>query len=194
MPIPGGISNTVTPVAEYAHVGSSCSGSITGGYVYRGSLYPSFVGKYFFAEFCKQTIGVLTDTGNNNWSLAFQTPNTTQRWTTLGEDNNGELYIAGGSTIYKIEDANLSVNNKSASTFKLFPNPAKNKVTLELTNTVSNVNSVSIFNIFGQLVETKTNFKARRVTIPLKNYKSGVYLIEIQLNNNSKAVQQLFIN
>ncbi|GAL65717.1 PQQ-dependent sugar dehydrogenase [Jejuia pallidilutea] len=193
-PIPGGISNTVTPVAEYAHVGSSCSGSITGGYVYRGSLYPSFVGKYFFAEFCKQTIGVLTDTGNNNWSLAFQTPNTTQRWTTLGEDNNGELYIAGGSTIYKIEDANLSVNNKSASTFKLFPNPAKNKVTLELTNTVSNVNSVSIFNIFGQLVETKTNFKARRVTIPLKNYKSGVYLIEIQLNNNSKAVQQLFIN
>ncbi|GAL72813.1 hypothetical protein JCM19302_173 [Jejuia pallidilutea] len=67
-------------------------------------------------------------------------------------------------------------------------------MTLELTNTVSNVNSVSIFNIFGQLVETKTNFKARRVTIPLKNYKSGVYLIEIQLNNNSKAVQQLFIN
>lgn len=193
-PLPGGFASTIAPVSEYAHVGNSCSGSITGGYVYRGTTYPNLVGKYIFAEFCKQTIGILTETSPDNWSLAFQTPNITSNWTTLGEDQDGELYIAGGSTIYKIEDTSLSVEENSKLSFKLFPNPAKDKVSIDLGNLQNEAISVSIFNIFGQLIETRHNLTENTISIPLINYKSGVYFVEITLSENSKAVKKLLIN
>ncbi len=193
-PLSGGFASTIAPVSEYAHVGSSCSGSITGGYVYRGTLYTNFIGKYFFAEFCKQTIGVITEASPDNWTLAFQTPNVTSNWTTLGEDQDGELYITNGSTIYKIEDASLSVEDNSKLSFKLFPNPAGDKVLIDLGNTQNKANSISIFNIFGQLIETRHNFTENTISIPLINYKSGVYFVEVTLSENSKAVKKLLVN
>lgn len=193
-PLPGGFASTIAPVSEYAHVGNNCSGSITGGYVYRGTAYPNLVGKYIFAEFCKQTIGVLTETSPDNWSLAFQTPNITSNWTTFGEDQDGALYIAGGSTIYKIEDTSLGVEDTTKLSFKLYPNPAQGKVLIGLGNMQNKVNSMSIFNIFGQLVETRHNFTENTISIPLINYSSGVYFVEITFSENSKALKKLLIN
>lgn len=46
----------VPPVFEYAHGSDPCSGSVTGGAVYRGSAMPSETGRYFFADFCKDRL------------------------------------------------------------------------------------------------------------------------------------------
>src|SRR5690606_7013799 len=59
-------STTMTfPLAYYEHHGFR--GSITGGYVYRGSLYPNLVGKYFFADFLSSEIGRVDE----NYNLKF---------------------------------------------------------------------------------------------------------------------------
>ena len=43
-------SNFVFPVHEYSHAGGRCS--VTGGFIYRGSEFPSLVGQYFFTDYC----------------------------------------------------------------------------------------------------------------------------------------------
>lgn len=193
-PIPGGLANTVAPVAEYAHVGSGCSGSVTGGYVYRGTLYPNFIGKYFFAEYCMQTVGILTNDGSNNWSLAFQTANETEGWTTLGEDSSGELYISGGSTIYKITDAGLSVAETNDTIFKIYPNPTKSTIYINLETKLDAVNSIHLINILGQKIKTIDNINDQIVQISTENYKNGLYFVNIILNDGNEHIQKVILN
>ena len=187
---PSNFNETIAPIAEYAHVGSSCTGSITGGYVYRGTTFPNFVGKYFFAEYCKQQIGFLTDNGSG-WSLTFQTPNTSEGWTTFGEDINGELYIAGGSTVYKITDSDLGVDDLEAYNFKLHPNPSNETVFIDLSSKFNDVESISIYNPQSQKVKAIAKPNKQILEISTENFSNGLYFIEINLNNKSKFVKKL---
>ncbi|MFD1614277.1 PQQ-dependent sugar dehydrogenase [Gelatiniphilus marinus] len=190
---PASFNETIAPVAEYAHVGNGCSGSITGGYVYRGTMFTNFIGKYFFADFCTQQIGILTDAGSG-WSMAMQTPNIARRWTTFGEDNNGELYIVGGSNIFKITDPNLSVDESKLFNFKLHPNPSNNNVSIDLSSKFKTVESISIYNIHGQKIESISKSNKQILNISVKNYHSGLYFVEVCTNNASKIVKKLIIN
>src|SRR5262245_52638593 len=45
---PGGLT---APIHTYPHSGSFCTGSVTGGTMYRGAAMPSLQGTYFFADF-----------------------------------------------------------------------------------------------------------------------------------------------
>ncbi|UKM64561.1 PQQ-dependent sugar dehydrogenase [Flavobacteriaceae bacterium GSB9] len=188
---PNGLSATVTPIAEYPHVGSGCSGSITGGYVYRGDSYPNFSGKYFFADYCKRDIGILTNNGET-WSLAFQRPNTTQGWTTFGEDANGELYIAGGTSVYKITDANLNVSDTAKLECSIYPNPSTSHVTINLSRVYKDAVSISLYNIQGQKL-THTSAKSKIINLPVKKYSKGLYFIEIRLSNSFKTIKKISI-
>lgn len=189
----GGFSETIAPVAEYAHIGSGCSGSITGGYLYRGTTYSNFIGKYFFADYCNKKIGFLTDTGSG-WSITTQTPNTTEGWTTFGEDYNGELYIAGGSSVYKIYDSSLSINEYEIFSFKIHPNPSKENISINLSSEFNEVEYISIFNIQGQKIRTLTNQNQQTINISTQNYTNGLYFIEVTLNDKSKFAKKLIIN
>ncbi len=187
----GGLSTTIAPVSEYPHEGSGCSGSITGGYVYRGTNYPNFIGKYFFADYCKQNIGILTN--NGSWSLAFQTANVSQGWTTLGEDANGELYIAGGSTIYKITDANLGAAAFDNTDFNLYPNPSSKRVTVRLPHLFDKATSISIYNIQGRKIKTYYTTE-KTFHFSVETYQKGLYFVEVNLNNGSRISKKLIIH
>jgi len=99
--------NTLTfPVGEYSHTSSgNFKCSISGGYRYRGSAYPNFIGLYFFADYCSDEIGTLENSGGT-WNMAFSNVFNGNRWASFGEDINGELYIAGlgSGTVFRIID------------------------------------------------------------------------------------------
>ena len=57
----GSHAGFVFPVFEYTH-SDGCS--VTGGYRYRGSALPGMQGAYVFADYCNNTIRVLSLTGN----------------------------------------------------------------------------------------------------------------------------------
>ena len=95
-------NSLVPPIAEYGHTNQACS--VTGGYRYRGSLYPRFQGIYFYGDYCNGVIEGLTQTAAG-WSAKVLL-DSNLAISTFGEDVNGELYVASyNGTIYAIADA-----------------------------------------------------------------------------------------
>jgi len=90
-------------VLEYSHDDGSCS--VTGGYRYRGALYPRLYGTYFYGDFCTGKMWGATASGSGFTSRLLT--DTTMQITTFGEDVNGELYVADyrTGTIYQVTDA-----------------------------------------------------------------------------------------
>jgi hypothetical protein len=98
------------PLFEYDHIpGSNCSGSITGGYVYRGTKWGALWGKYLFTDFCTGEIRALTREDNtvSVVSLGNFTP---FDYVSFGEDQAGELYLAGyfSNKLHKIASTDCS--------------------------------------------------------------------------------------
>jgi glucose/arabinose dehydrogenase len=73
-----------SPIYEYGHAGSgNCTGTVIGGYVYRGPGFPQLAGVYLYGDYC---FGWLFGSGQ------MLTPNVPQL-TTFGEDSSGEIYL-----------------------------------------------------------------------------------------------------
>ncbi len=79
----------VFPVFEYTH-SDGCS--VTGGYRYRGTAMTGMEGAYLFADYCNNTIRVLSFEGNVAKEIA-QVKADPQPIVSFGEDAKGELYV-----------------------------------------------------------------------------------------------------
>mgnify|MGYP003946461401 FL=1 len=90
------------PIFDYDH-SQGCS--VTGGYVYRGQMYPDLWGNYFVSDYCSGIIWRLFPQGDG-W-LADAILDTDHTISTFGEDVNGELYVANywSGAIYRIVPA-----------------------------------------------------------------------------------------
>ncbi len=97
-------ADKIKPLHVINHDNGSCS--VTGGYVYRGAMYPSAYGKYFFTDYCASTIMSIARSTNgaltvgNHGALAANI-------VSFAENNQGELYALGqasgkGKQIYKL--------------------------------------------------------------------------------------------
>ncbi|MEM8873877.1 MAG: PQQ-dependent sugar dehydrogenase [Planctomycetota bacterium] len=103
-------SGAVDPLFDYAHGTLSAGrGSVTGGYVYRGSELPSqYAGLYFFADFVNSTVYTIDPanpdaTFTDITDLVFPNGGITGGIVSFGEDANGELYIVDiGGTVFEI--------------------------------------------------------------------------------------------
>jgi glucose/arabinose dehydrogenase len=98
-----GVTGIISPVAEYPHSGlppDQIGNVIIGGYVYRGSQYPSLQGLYFYAD----------NEAGNVWAMRACTWQVTPLGSLLngpssfGEDPSGQLYAAtlGDGIIHKL--------------------------------------------------------------------------------------------
>jgi glucose/arabinose dehydrogenase len=92
------------PVTEYSH---SFGCSITGGYVYRGTEFPSLTGNYFFADYCTGNIWSLVRQPDGSWSQALVLESG-RTISSFGEDAAGNLYILDHTTgeILQIQPVN----------------------------------------------------------------------------------------
>jgi glucose/arabinose dehydrogenase len=95
-----GVTGIISPVTEYGHTGPGQTGdAIIGGYVYRGSQFPSLNGYYFY-----------TDNGSGNmWAMLTCSWQVTPLGalasspSSFGESQSDELYLASlGGTIKKL--------------------------------------------------------------------------------------------
>jgi glucose/arabinose dehydrogenase len=111
--LPPAFTPLIDPIHEYDH---SVGGSITGGFVYRGTaLGPGFIGRYFFADFVSSRVWSLALTiGANGEATASDVqehtdvlggPGELANVASFGVDSQGELYIVSYArgVILKIE-------------------------------------------------------------------------------------------
>jgi glucose/arabinose dehydrogenase len=89
------------PVHDYNHSGGRCS--VTGGYVYRGGVYPRMEGMYFFADYCSgETYGL--QLFNSQW-VFLELHDFGGNPTSFGEDEAGNVYVTTqGGTVYRLTD------------------------------------------------------------------------------------------
>ena len=91
------------PIFEYGHdVGIS----ITGGYIYRGSVFPAWRGVYFLGDYGSGRVWGIQQTGAQFVSQQLLNLGTGFNITTFGQDENGEIYVARYSPgeIYHLVD------------------------------------------------------------------------------------------
>ncbi|MCC6299963.1 MAG: PQQ-dependent sugar dehydrogenase [Anaerolineales bacterium] len=94
----GGPAGMIDPIVEYSHNEGGCS--VTGGYVYRGTM-PEWSGIYLYGDYCTgQVWGVIRSEGAWQNQLLFETD---FRITSFGQDANGEVYIVDdGGEVYRL--------------------------------------------------------------------------------------------
>lgn len=80
----------IPPIFEYSHEEGACS--VTGGYVYRGSMNNQLFGAYVYGDYCSGDIWALKRSSDGNWSNNLLL-STDLRISSFGEDESGELYV-----------------------------------------------------------------------------------------------------
>jgi glucose/arabinose dehydrogenase len=94
----GGPDGMIDPIAEYSHAEGGCS--VTGGYVYRGSM-PEWNGIYLYGDYCTGLIWGLIRS-NDGWQkqLLFDVDVTI---TSFAQDEAGEIYLlSDNGGIYRL--------------------------------------------------------------------------------------------
>ncbi|MDG4945363.1 PQQ-dependent sugar dehydrogenase [Weeksellaceae bacterium KMM 9713] len=170
----------IFPVATYSHSNGRCS--ITGGHVYRGEDYPALQGKYFFADYCSQEIGVI----NQDNTLEWLTGTASANFTAFGEDANKELYAVGSGKLYRIKGSNLNIFETKQKNVKITPNPASDFVQID---GFEHIKKVSIYDAQGRFLKSIQRFNDNKINI--KDLLTGVYLIQIEADKLSYSFKMI---
>ena len=183
-------STTYTfPVATYPHSGANSGCSITGGYVYRGSLYPAFTGKYFFSDYCTGRI----NTVNTDGTVSFNNvPGITSGVTTYGQDFGGELYFAKGSIVYRIYDSQLGVGDFSEKGYSISPNPAKSEFFIKLP-AANYPAEVTISDLMGKTLGKQT-LDSELTPLTTSTFQNGIYMVKVQSHSGDLSSTKLAIS
>jgi hypothetical protein len=99
--------------------------------------------------------------------------------------NNGSC--GDTSTCFTISGVGLAEVDFS-STIQVFPNPAKNVVTISFTQLQTNT-SIKLMDVLGQNITTIEHFSGTQTTLDISNYAAGVYFLEIEEKGNTARIK-----
>ena len=95
----------------------------------------------------------------------------------LDEWNETDTILGAHIKVYEFITKTNSVAKESH--LKLYPNPAKNSVTIEGIN-VNNSNKILITSYDGKIVECKHTIQGNKITLNTSNLAKGVYIIKLE--------------
>ncbi len=171
----GDASNYTFPAFGYGHEGFNCSGSITGGYVYRGTKNPDLIGQYIFTDYCT---GKFRSWSPIDSTVKLALAGVARSYTTFGEDAGGELYVASqNGDIFRIEQTLVSsTRDRSVSSLSVYPVPAKSLIFFNQKSDIfTGSHEVMVFNQLGINVITDRIFMNEGLSI--STLTPGVYWV-----------------
>ncbi|MBN2486114.1 MAG: T9SS type A sorting domain-containing protein [Bacteroidales bacterium] len=145
---------------------------------YNIALYDKSAGKYIISPLADTATGLrkISDIGNNgfNKSITLSIP-TDGSYTFKVQSIDGGFM---GSEFASLEVS--SVNNPALAALGVYPNPVTNGI-INIANT-ENITAVAIYSVDGRsLLSVNNNFDK----IDVKGLNAGMYIIKIDLNNQS---------
>ncbi|MEX2603933.1 MAG: PQQ-dependent sugar dehydrogenase [Gracilimonas sp.] len=180
------------PVYEY---GRDEGGSITGGFVYRGTGVPELAGRYVYADFVS----------GNIWSLGWDGEEATDnqlidtfsgnQLITFGEDQNQELYFGSfDGNIYTFQSTATSNEDESevptsTQLFQNYPNPFNPSTTINYQLSKHSDVKLEVFDMLGRKISTLINRQmpsgTHKVNFDASYLPSGLYIYRL---NTGKTV------
>lgn len=98
------------PIFEYPHNPSTGGNSITGGFVYRGTQFPSLQGWYIMADYTSDNFWLLQPNGSGGANSDLQPNVPVVDIVSFGEDDAGEMFASSlGGQVYKISVVPLPI-------------------------------------------------------------------------------------
>ena len=129
-------------------------------------------------------------TGDYNWEVVDgNLPSVVITDMHIHEASNTLYAATYGRSIYKLDLSNV-VLGTAATTFSetivVAPNPAINVTTVTLPSAVSSV-SVQVFDAMGKKVGVFNYSDQKHLTIPVANFKSGIYFLRLNLEGTTQT-------
>ena len=90
--------------------------------------------------------------------------------------------------------AALAVTTFTESNIMMYPNPAKNQVTISLDNTNEIIANVNVIDMLGKQVIRLNKVNESTNSIDLSNLNAGIYFIEIETQNKLVVKRKLIVN
>ncbi|RCW92243.1 T9SS type A sorting domain-containing protein [Winogradskyella arenosi] len=118
---------------------------------------------------------------------------------TVDEDynNNGDPTDddtnTNGIPDYLENDVALGVDDYSVVNFKLFPNPAKNTVSIQLTTSNLETGKINIIDIQGKTILKDITLLGQSSTLDISSLESGLYFVKLTINN-AATIEKLIVN
>jgi hypothetical protein len=162
---------------------------------------------------------VWQDSSSNDWNIyaAKVAPNGNILWNTIvcnATDNQTDaknVYDGSGGTIVVWKDKrnnsltkwdiyaqkvfsngslnNVSELNKDVFKTKIWPNPAKDELNIQLFNTFQTDNQIIIENMMGQIILSK-QIKFSNEKIDISELQSGVYILKVKTNEEILSISK----
>lgn len=138
--------------------------------------------------FSSTSIAKIDSSGNVIWRGLFPLVGSAESFV---YDQNGHLYIAGGSLMSKFSlttgvDESLKISN-----LYLNPNPANNYFTI--AGNYTTINRVVVSNITGQIIY-ESNDSNIALGITCNQWPSGLYFVKIYFDNSQRQTLKLIRN
>jgi glucose/arabinose dehydrogenase len=184
----GASSNYAFPAYAYPH-NPECS--VIGGYVDRSSTSSPYYGYYFFSDYCSDKIWTLHQV-SGNWVVQNVGQFPGNNFSTFGEDNNGQLYIAGltTGTIYRITGSPLALDRtEDSSTITATCIPGTSTIRIENKRHDSTEMQLTLFNPLGIACYTNLS-RESTLSIDISSLPTGIYLLNI-VSNGRNQVQKI---
>jgi len=82
------------------------------------------------------------------------------------------------------------VDNQLDIDLEVYPNPAKNNITLDLGANFNKI-TLTILNVNGQIIETYSYRQKQMISMNIENYATGLYLFKVEADNKEAIIRVL---
>jgi len=129
---------------------------------------------------------------NPNTSIATGTTYTVSNYGiyyVLVTDGNGCITE---SNSFEYEAPPLSIDESASISLSIYPNPFKDETTVDFGRAVKQA-SVRVVDVFGKLIEEHSITNSDKHILKRENKASGIYFMEIEVEQQEKAIYKLII-
>ena len=160
-----------------------------------GGTLTAHLSNYFAPDFERTVATTRTGKWDGIFTLVYDAKQNGKtldiKWVQATEKGSIGLQAASISGKSGITSTELLSSGKS-SAIQVYPNPARNFVTIEFGKPVTNTNQIELFDLLGNAVYKSSVSKVTKHEINTEKFSKGIYILKI-VNGNEKFNTKLIL-